>query len=248
MARVRSPNFPAISLGEAIQRVRQIWDKEQQIAAPREVVAKHLGYNGLNGASLKVISALGKYGLLISAGDSHLMVSEVAMRILFPEGDGDKEAAIEEAAFRPALFQQFREEWGDRCPSPETFRSYLLRRNFAVSAVETVIGSYQATLDLVTHVQTQNSSRPISRAKGTLTAENEKSVDMQASASDMGMTAFPFSINIVPTGLKISADVRDKQTLTRMIELLRAYEPFLNNETGNSERVTEKTDEDAQGQ
>ena len=67
MARVRSPNYPAISLPDALTRVKTIHDAEQHLAAPRNVIAKHLGYNGLNGAALTTISAISKYGLLEDA-------------------------------------------------------------------------------------------------------------------------------------------------------------------------------------
>ena len=49
MGRVRSPNYPAISLPEAIKAVASIHLAEQHLAAPKEVVAKHLGYTSFHG-------------------------------------------------------------------------------------------------------------------------------------------------------------------------------------------------------
>jgi hypothetical protein len=84
MARVRSPNYPAFSLPEAIARVKLIHAQEQHLAAPKEVIAKHLGYGGMNGASIKTLSAIMKYGLLEEIGSDKIRVSPLAISILYP--------------------------------------------------------------------------------------------------------------------------------------------------------------------
>jgi ribosomal protein L37AE/L43A len=61
--KTRSPNYPAMSLEEALQRLRVIYDKQRRYPTTRDVLAKLLGYGGVNGASATVLSALGKYGL-----------------------------------------------------------------------------------------------------------------------------------------------------------------------------------------
>src|SRR5690242_3406715 len=111
MARVRSPNYPAFGLNEALNRIRTIHAAEQHLAAPKEVIAKHLGYNGLNGGSLKAISALLKYGLLDEAQGDKLRVSPLAISIMYPGKDDDRRASIRESAFRPAIFQEIFNEW-----------------------------------------------------------------------------------------------------------------------------------------
>jgi len=150
MVRVRSPNYPAITLSDAIARVKTIHDAEHHLAAPREVIAKHLGYNGLNGAALTAISAIGKYGLLEDANGDKLRVSKLAMSILYPSSPDERTASIKEAASKPALFVEIANEWEGARPSDENLRSYLIRRNFAVDAIDRVIKSYRETMDLVT--------------------------------------------------------------------------------------------------
>jgi hypothetical protein len=152
MARVRSPNYPALSLPEAISRVKTVHDAEQHLAAPKEVIAKHLGYNGLNGAALSTISAIGKYGLIEEASGAKMRVSPLAITILYPPSPADKATAIKEAAFKPALFTEIDKEWEGHRPSDENLRSYLVRRNFAVDAIDRVIKSYRETMDLVTPI------------------------------------------------------------------------------------------------
>lgn len=148
MARIRSPNYPAISLPDAIERTEVIHKTDGKKPVPREVIAKHLGFGGLNGASLTVLSALGKYGLIEPVGSGEARVSDLAMRIMYPHDPDEQRVAIEEAAFRPALFAKFREKWPDRPPSEETLRSYLIREGFSQSAVNQVIQIYRETFDM----------------------------------------------------------------------------------------------------
>src|SRR5262245_1767543 len=148
--RIRSPNYPGLSLPEAINRAKGIHDAEQHLAAPREVIAKHLGYSGLNGAALMAISALGKYGLIEEANGDKVRVSPLAVAILYPSSPSERAAAIKQAASNPALFEEIASEWDGQRPSDENLRSYLVRRNFAVDAIDRVIKSYRETMDLVT--------------------------------------------------------------------------------------------------
>lgn len=150
MSRVRSPNYPQISLPEAIRRVEQIRAKEGRNAASREALAKLLGFGSLNGASGSVLSAISKYGLLEDAGDKELKVSDLADAILFPHESDEKVSALAKAANKPALFAEIDEKWPDRPPTDENLRSYLMRRGFSQGALDNVITCYRETMELVT--------------------------------------------------------------------------------------------------
>src|SRR5438445_9958319 len=113
--RHRSPNYPAISLPEAISKVTAVYQSLHTHGAPREVVAKGMGYNSLNGASATAISALHKYGLLERSGDE-VKVSERALRILHPHSLTEKAQAIREAAREPQLFGELAERFPGRLP------------------------------------------------------------------------------------------------------------------------------------
>jgi len=150
MSRVRSPNYPQISLPEAIRRVEQIRAKEGRNAASREALAKLLGFGSLNGASGSVLSAISKYGLLEDAGDKELKVSDLTDAILFPHESDEKLSALAKAANKPALFAEIDEKWPDRPPTDENLRSYLMRRGFSQGALNNVITCYRETRELVT--------------------------------------------------------------------------------------------------
>jgi hypothetical protein len=149
MAKPRSPNYPVIGLPDAIKKARKIWDKERHGKMSREVAVKHMGYNTLNGASMGVVSALGKYGLLEGRGDE-LRLSPVAMSILHdPADSAERKAAIRAAALAPALFQEFHNDFGDHVPSEENLRAYLLKRGFIPGAAAAANRAYRETMAIV---------------------------------------------------------------------------------------------------
>jgi hypothetical protein len=149
LKRVRSPNYPSMSLVEAVQQIQKLLGKIGQHPAPREAVATSMGYSGLHGASATAISALIKYGLLDRAGEDYKL-SERAMRIVAPHNQHEKLVALEDASREPALFAELIEHFKGEVPGDDLFRSYLLRKGFAQAAIPGVIGAYRDTMDLVT--------------------------------------------------------------------------------------------------
>src|SRR3954465_13678137 len=116
--RIRSPNYPALSLPSAIEKVAALYRAQHTHAAPREIAARSMGYNSLNGASASAISAVHKYGLLAKVGEG-LKVSDRALRILHPHSASEKAEAIREAAYEPTLFAELRDRFSGRMPSED---------------------------------------------------------------------------------------------------------------------------------
>ena len=104
----RSPNYPALGLSEALEKVKAVFQKEHSTEVAPEVMVGHFGYGGLNGPARTTLSALKKYAL-ISEGKTGLRVSDLAMKILHPENEDERQAALREAAMRPELFRQLAE-------------------------------------------------------------------------------------------------------------------------------------------
>lgn len=148
--RTRSPNYPAISLAEALPRIAQIYEREFTHPADSDTLAKALGYSSVNGASDGVISALKKYGLLESAGNREYRLSSGAIDIcLHQRGDPERVKAICEAAFTPPLFAELHDEYGEVLPSENNLRVKLVKKGFNPKSVGDVIHAYRDTLELV---------------------------------------------------------------------------------------------------
>ncbi len=147
---VRSPNYPVISLDEAVSRAQMVYKKENRHPVPRESLAKAIGYNTLNGASISIISALSKYGLLESAGPDQLKISPEAVDIVLRHpGEPERVEALQRAAFRPALFEELHNIYGDEPPSDHTLAVYLQKKGFNPNTVSGVIRSYRDTMEFV---------------------------------------------------------------------------------------------------
>lgn len=153
--KARSPNYPAISLARAIDLTTRLYNEAHTHKASSAVVASALGYTSLNGASMSVISALKKYGMIEGVGDNEFKVSKDGLTIVVdPKSSIERANAIIQAAFRPALFAELRAEYGDKPPKSDDFlRAFLLKRGFVQSAVDTPIRTYRETMELVEAAQ-----------------------------------------------------------------------------------------------
>lgn len=147
--KTRSPNYPAINLGDAIGHVRTIYRAQNQHPTTREVLAKLMGYKGLNGASATMVSALSKYGLIEGYGDD-LRVSNLGRDLVIHRSeDMEYRDAIELAAFAPPFFRELHENYGDILPSEHALRTSLIKRGFNDKAIPNVVRAYRDTMDLV---------------------------------------------------------------------------------------------------
>lgn len=147
--RQRSPNYPAISLREAIDKVRVIYSEQRKTAGSREDFARILGYNGLTGTSVKVVSALSKYGLLTGHGNN-LRVSEIGEDLsVHRPGDVEYEEAVQLAADNPAFFKELNAAFPEGLPSEHTVRATLIKKGFADKAIQPALETYRDTQALI---------------------------------------------------------------------------------------------------
>lgn len=172
--KTRSPRYPSINLQEAIEKVRIIYQKEHTHKANREVVAKDLGYAGVNGASATMISSIKQYGLLEQVGESLKVTEDATVIIELPANDPERIEAIKRAAFAPNLFTEIYAEFGDKLPSDENLRLILVKKGFNSKAANSFIRAYRETFSIVksdmrgyneelnTYEAGQNMSNPIS--------------------------------------------------------------------------------------
>lgn len=146
----RSPNYPSLTLREAIERVRKVYDAQHHYPATKDVVAQNLGYGGINGKSLGLIGALKRYALLQADGEN-LRVSDDAISILeLPEENPERTAALWRAATATPLFNDLYSTYGDKLPKDSLLRHELIKRKFLPKAADEVIRIYRDNLDLVT--------------------------------------------------------------------------------------------------
>lgn len=144
----RSPGYPALSLSDAIEKVRNVYEKEYTHSINRALLAERMGYKSLNGASLTAISALIKYGLLEGRGELH--VTPLAVTILAePKGSKGRQNAIRAAAELPTLFVQLVKHYGERIPTVENASAYLQKNKFTPRAASVAAQVFRDTMQFV---------------------------------------------------------------------------------------------------
>lgn len=143
MTRMRSPNYPAIPLKQAIDLAGKIFKSDRANIIDKEVAAQHMGFVGLNGRTLKLLAALSQYGLLDKVGKGNVRISKTTVSILHGLNDAEKKDALAVAAASPPLFKKIRDTFDQ--PSDKTITSFLMKEGFTDSAVAPVLKSFNET-------------------------------------------------------------------------------------------------------
>lgn len=149
MAKVRSPNYPNLSLGPALEAVRPAYDKEHRNKMSRSVLAKHMGYTSLNGRALGKIGAVRAYGLIEGSGDELRISDDAVAALMAPPNSNERVVALGRLALRPALFQELQKDFPHTMPSLDNLKYALVKRQFTADAAEKAAKSYLATMNLV---------------------------------------------------------------------------------------------------
>jgi hypothetical protein len=149
MQKIRSANYPVLSLDEAIRAIAEIYKTEHRSRASREVLSRALGYSGVHGRSQRKLAALRAYGLLDGEGDE-LRVSEDGVTLIHaPDGATERSLALRRAALRPTLFRELYERFEGKVPSEENLAWELRKRGFTEKAVSKVVRVYIKTIELI---------------------------------------------------------------------------------------------------
>lgn len=155
---VRSPNYPSVGLGEAIELARAVYGFEKRAKFPRLSLAMHLGYSSLNGRALSKIGALRAYGLIEGREDA-LAISPRALALIdAPQESPDYAEALHSAFKGPPLFAKIIAAHGEDVPSPQTLRWWLSKQGYVGEAADKALKVYLASAELVNSLQSGYSS------------------------------------------------------------------------------------------
>ena len=232
MPKARSPEYPAISLKEAIEKVRLVWSEDYQNKLPRQIVAEHMGYKGLNGGSLPVLSAASKYGLLEGRGDE-TRVSDLALTIFAHEpGNNERREAIKTAASRPELFAELDAKFQGGKASDAAIRSYLLTQKFIPSAADAAVRSYRDTKQLV-EAESQGHTTASEKPEFPLMQPSSQQRQQHARPPEvpghLAQSSQPAPMRVAFDGsqIEVSACLSDVAAVDRLIRALEANKVLL---------------------
>ncbi len=146
--RERSPKYVIIGLAEALERVKVLYNKEGRNSIAREIAVNTMGYKGLSGRALQILSSLFQFGLL-DRSTGKVSVSDAAFTILkAPEGNRDRNLALSDVALSPQVFKDIKNEYPDSLPSDENVKWFLQQKQFSEKAAETIIQCFRETITL----------------------------------------------------------------------------------------------------
>ena len=149
--RVRSPNYPAIDLQEALNRAKEFHDQEDRHPANIEVASRHWGYKSYKSGGSLVIAALISFGLMESEGtrsNRRVKLSPLGLSIVLDPRpiSEDRTQSLQTAALTPKIHQELWDLWGKSLPSQVNMQYHLRTRGFNKATVDKFIERYKDTL------------------------------------------------------------------------------------------------------
>jgi hypothetical protein len=214
--RHRSPNYPAVGLKEAVNRVRMLYEADGRAGAPAEIAAKHIGFKAAHGSAMSVLAALKKFGLVADIGGKFAPTQGAIAILKLPEADPRRKEALEEAALRPAIYRSLVDAYHESgLPSAEVLEGELTTyQNFNPNAVKGFVKDFLETLQFAEinlgnalndedAAPPQERSGPSNTAAGPVTenVNSSSSADFAAMFGKAITRKYPLDISI-PRSLK----------------------------------------------
>lgn len=142
--------YPSLSLEQAIDRARVLYDRERYNAAPIDQIAKHWGFKTIKtGPASTAYSAVKQFGLLDESGSGptrKASLSQRARAILTAPEDVRAEE-IRTAALEPTMNRQVWERYKTHTGSPESFNWHLISEmGFSDTGAREFAKQYEATI------------------------------------------------------------------------------------------------------
>lgn len=145
----RSPNFPAISLSDALGKARTLYEKDRRAWTSISTVLSHLGFSAkLSGSTARVISAMRQFGL-IEQNDKLVRVSDAVVRVLtLSDGAPERSKALRDCVLKPQIYREIFNEYPEGLPSDEALKDYLLvQKKFNPDSVDTFLRVFRASTE-----------------------------------------------------------------------------------------------------
>jgi hypothetical protein len=149
--RARSPNYPGISLKEAVDRAGALYKHAQRHPVPAVDAFRVWNFSPTSGAGGVVLGALKKFGLITDEGSGtarHVRLTNLAVRILLDEeGSPERRESIRAAALTPPIHGELWEDYGGSLPPDSTLRFKLMReKSFTEGGADFFIRQFRETV------------------------------------------------------------------------------------------------------
>lgn len=149
--RHRSPNFPSINLGKALEKADQLFRIYKMTVMPERAAHEAWENAAYGSQALLTVAALKAFGLIETEGSAKerkIQISENARLILLD--DDNKNTLLKDAALLPPIHREIWDHFDGFIPKKDDdLRKYLLiQKKFNEKSVDHFIAQFRATIDL----------------------------------------------------------------------------------------------------
>ena len=147
--RHRSPNYPAVGLNDAVDRLQKLYAKDGRAGAPAEIAAVHIGFGKAHGQAMSVLSALKKFGL-VSEVNGRIAPTQRGLEIVnLTAGDPRRAKALRDAVMEPPIYRELIEQHRETgWPSDEALSSELVTyKGFNPNAAPSFVADLKSSLE-----------------------------------------------------------------------------------------------------
>lgn len=148
MPRQRSPNYPSVDLGTAVEAAKALHQREGRAPVPPEVAVKAWGFTALSGNARTRLAAVRQYGLIESDRQGNVRLTPRGLDLAVANPSSPEYAqALREGALAPDIFRELHET--RQGASDDSLRHYLIvGRRFSSDGADRLIESFRSTMVL----------------------------------------------------------------------------------------------------
>lgn len=236
----RSPGYPMISLPEAIEKVKTLWEKDKNNVIPIEAAHEHLGYKPNTGYAARVTAALKKFDLISENQGGIKLTNEAVDLILHEPTDEQYIQTVVKLAFRPAIYEKIYDEYDGQIPSDATLKIKLIRDyEFNPESINDFISGFRKTIEFANSIEGVKGDNPSDektkpdeekdRLVGGIMMQGAKETPTNKPTGLSGKSIMEIPIPISATE---AVTIRTPYPLTeqawnQMFNILKAYKPTL---------------------
>lgn len=228
----RSPNYPSIDLGDAIDRVHQLYTNVQRGEFNGADAAKAWGYSSFSGPVKRGMGALRQYGLIDKKKGDNAKLSTRALTIaLRNTASIEYQDALRDAALDPPLFEELYQN-GKALAAQDALKQHLVvEKQFTDEGAARFISVLHASLTLA-HV---GDSGSIAGQDEVLPGESESmQVDTpnapsmkQHPSAEPGTRSIQIPLPGAPWATLHALFPMSEETWNQMMTMLHAMKPGL---------------------
>jgi hypothetical protein len=149
-SRERSPSFPFIPLGVAIQRLETFERYFGRHPTPANKVGLGWGMKEQSSQADQTLAALRSFGLVVYTGSGSarmVTISDEGRTYLRAQQESVKESCLKQAALRPRVIRKYWAQWGaDRPPNPVALDTLTLQDGFSDNGAQAFLKVYDDTV------------------------------------------------------------------------------------------------------